>query len=65
MTAVADNAQANEVRVAGRVGDVLAESLSDVDVLLAGDVFYSAPMAERVNGFLRRTARAGVRGSGG
>jgi predicted nicotinamide N-methyase len=61
LSAVADNARANHVQVEGALRDVLMESLSDVDVLLAGDVFYSEQMAQRVDGFLRRAGRAGVR----
>ncbi len=61
LAAVARNAQANDVRVTAAPRDILADSLSDVDVLLAGDVFYSQQLAQRVSGFLRRASRAGVR----
>ena len=40
--------------------DILAGPLVDVDLVLAGDVFYSEAMADRVDGFLRRMARAGA-----
>ena len=61
LAAVADNARANGVRVEGIDRDVLSDELVDVDVVLAGDVFYSKAMADRVDAFLRRAMRAGMR----
>ena len=37
------------------------DMLADVDVLLAGDVFYSQPLADRAMPFLRRIQRSGIR----
>ena len=44
------------------LGDVLDEDLGPFDLVLAGDVFYSKLMADRMLTFLRRAARgdAGV-----
>jgi predicted nicotinamide N-methyase len=61
IAAVKENARANGVRVEGVARDILPEPLVDVDVVLAGDVFYSKAMADRVDGFLRRAVRAGAR----
>lgn len=61
--AVTRNAQANGVRVTCCLGDLLAEDafeMSSVDVVLAGDVFYSRDMAAAMLVFLRRAAASGV-----
>ena len=56
------NAERNGVAVEVREHDVLDEPLPpDVDVVLAGDVFYDATMAERVQPWLLAAARAGAR----
>lgn len=47
------NAEANGVSLVLQRGDVLDETL-DTDVVLAGDLFYERPLAERVLPFLRR-----------
>ncbi|MEH1013253.1 50S ribosomal protein L11 methyltransferase [Micromonospora sp. CPCC 206060] len=57
--AVALNAQANGVHVTCTDGDLL-DSVPQTDLLLAGDVFYDAPMAARVLPFLERTAASGA-----
>jgi predicted nicotinamide N-methyase len=49
------NAAANDLSVATHLGDLL-DSRVDVDVVLAGDVFYSRAMADRVFAFLRAAA---------
>jgi len=54
------NAEANEVYVEAAVSDVTQE-VPPVDVVLAGDVFYSKAMADRMLDFLRRAARTGAR----
>jgi predicted nicotinamide N-methyase len=61
LAAVKDNARANGVRIETVERDILPESVQDVDVVLAGDVFYSNAMADRVDAFLRRAMRAGTR----
>jgi predicted nicotinamide N-methyase len=54
------NAAANEVAVAVQLRDLL-DGPADADVLLAGDVFYSRDMAERVLAFLERARAHGTR----
>jgi predicted nicotinamide N-methyase len=61
LAAVRLNAQANGVDVASRGGDLLDGDPDGAEVVLAGDVFYSRDMAERVLRFLDRvTARGGL-----
>ena len=60
LAAVGANARTNGVEVVV-VGDVLAgDDPLDVDVILAGDVFYEQPMARRVEEFLDAAVAAGV-----
>ena len=57
------NAAANGVRMPGQVGlvgDVLDGDGEGADVVLAGDVWYSRPFAERVLGFLERARARGA-----
>jgi predicted nicotinamide N-methyase len=61
MAAIGLNARANNVAVAGTLGDILAGDAGDADVVLAGDVFYSKALAGRMLKFLRRAARGGAR----
>src|SRR5256885_1027395 len=58
VAAIALNAQANAVPVEVLGGDLLDGDPPDVDVVLAGDVFYSRDFARRVLTFLDK-ARAG------
>lgn len=58
--AISRNAAANGVAVTAMLGDILDRDADGADVVLAGDVFYSQPMADRVMPFLRRAARAGA-----
>jgi predicted nicotinamide N-methyase len=60
MAAIELNATANGVCVATQLADLL-DGTADADVVLAGDVFYSASMAGRVHAFLRRAVRDGAR----
>ncbi|MGW4467770.1 class I SAM-dependent methyltransferase [Micromonospora sp. NPDC004704] len=56
------NARANDVPVDITVADILDEDWAgDADLVLAGDVFYSQAMANRVLRFLLRAARGGAR----
>ncbi|MDD7920677.1 class I SAM-dependent methyltransferase [Actinomycetospora callitridis] len=58
--AIVLNAQANDVEI-DVVGDVLdADEPLDVDVVLAGDVFYEQPMARLVERFCDEAVAAGV-----
>ncbi|KJB93405.1 class I SAM-dependent methyltransferase [Skermanella aerolata] len=54
------NAEANEVAVRVVCDDIVGLPLPDIDVILAGDICYEKPMAERVIGWLRGLARNGV-----
>ncbi len=53
------NAIANHVQVAVLTGDLLDQSTSGWDVVLAGDICYEAAMTERFLGWLRRASRGG------
>jgi predicted nicotinamide N-methyase len=58
--AIVLNAQANDVEI-DVVGDVLdADEPLDVDVVLAGDVFYEQPMARHMERFCDEAVAAGV-----
>ena len=59
--AVELNARANRVRVGFSGRDVLDEPPPACDVLLAGDVSYEGPMAERMTAWLRAAAANGTR----
>jgi predicted nicotinamide N-methyase len=59
IAAIELNAHANGVSVDGFLGDVL-DTDAGADLVLAGDVFYSKVMADRVLTFLRRAARGGA-----
>lgn len=61
LTAVAMNARTNDVRVGVCEGDLLAGSGGDAEVVLAGDVFYSAELAGPMLAFLERAAARGAR----
>jgi predicted nicotinamide N-methyase len=61
VAAIAINAAANDATVTTILGDVLDGPTQAADVVLAGDVFYSRPMAERVLPFLRRARTGGAR----
>jgi predicted nicotinamide N-methyase len=56
LAAIVLNAHANDVAVDVRRGDLLDGDGDDAEVVLAGDVFYSQSMAERMLPFLRRAA---------
>lgn len=59
--AVELNARANGVRVGFVRRDLLHEEPPGVDVILAGDTWYEAPLAQRVLPWLRRAAEQGTR----
>jgi predicted nicotinamide N-methyase len=54
------NARANGVRIATIHRDVLDDAPPDVDVVLAGDTWYEASLAERVLPWLLRSRAAGI-----
>ena len=59
--AVGLNARANGVRVDASTADVLDdETPPDADVILAGDTWYEAAIAERMLPWLRRASDAGI-----
>ena len=59
LAAMALNAAANGVRIELVAGDLLGGT-ADADVVLAGDLFYERPLAERALAFLRRSTAAGA-----
>ncbi|BCB82590.1 methyltransferase [Phytohabitans flavus] len=59
LAAVAANASANAVTVAAVERDIL-DSAPDADVVLAGDVFYSREMAQRMMAYFQRAADGGA-----
>jgi predicted nicotinamide N-methyase len=59
-TAVRLNAALNEVHVETDAGDMLDGDAAGFDLVLAGDVCYERPMAERVTRWVRRLAARGV-----
>lgn len=60
-TAVAMNAAANDVAVTCQIADVLDLPPPDADVILAGDICYERPVAQRVMAWLAAAHRAGAR----
>jgi predicted nicotinamide N-methyase len=60
VAAIGLNARANGVPAPAIVGDVLDDDGAGADVVLAGDVWYSRPLAERVLGFLDRAVARGA-----
>jgi predicted nicotinamide N-methyase len=59
VAAVSINARVNRVRIAGNGEDLLDTAGGDTDLLLAGDIFYSAAMTARILPFLRRVIARG------
>ena len=60
VVAIGLNARANHYRIAVLPRDVLDEPPPDVDVVLAGDCWYEAALAERVLPWLQRVRAAGT-----
>jgi predicted nicotinamide N-methyase len=58
--AVGLNARANRQRVAASCGDALTAAPPEVDVILAGDCLYEAPLAERLLPWLRQVRTSGI-----
>jgi predicted nicotinamide N-methyase len=58
--AIGLNAAVNEVAVTVVLRDLLDEDGGEAEVVLAGDVFYEKPMADRVLPFLRRSRACGA-----
>ena len=58
--AMALNGRANRCRITVLHGDVLDDEPPDVDVILAGDCWYEARLAERVMPWLQRARTAGI-----
>ncbi len=59
--AVRLNAALNRVAVGFRPGDAIGDPLQGFDLVLAGDVFYERPLAERSLAWFRDLVRRGVR----
>jgi predicted nicotinamide N-methyase len=60
LVAIALNAAASDVAVAVNGDDLLDGDGGDAEVVLAGDVFYDAAMAERMLAFVERAAARGA-----
>lgn len=60
LAAIARNARLNGVRVDVARHDLTAAAPEEWDVVLAGDVCYERPMAERVTSWLRAAAKRGA-----
>lgn len=60
LAAIDLNARLNGVVVTALDRDVLDEAPGDWDTVLAGDLCYERPMADRVAGWIKSQARAGV-----
>ena len=60
LAAIVLNARLNDVVVTALDGDVLDEAPGDWDTVLAGDLCYERPMADRVAIWIKAQARAGV-----
>ena len=60
VVAIGLNARANHHRISIQARDVLDEPPPDVDVVLAGDCWYEAGLAERVLPWLQRVRAAGI-----
>jgi len=54
------NAALNDVEVAVGVGDVIGREIAPWDIVLAGDMCYERPLAERLTAWLRGLAKRGV-----
>jgi predicted nicotinamide N-methyase len=60
VAAIGLNARANRVRISTIHADVLEAAPPDADVVLAGDCWYEALLADRAIGWLRRARVAGA-----
>lgn len=60
VAAITVNARANRVTIDASGDDLLDSVGVDVDLVVAGDVFYNRPMAERMLPFLRRAVASGA-----
>lgn len=60
VAATALNARANGVRLASVSVDILDDEPPDADVILAGDAWYEARLADRVLDWLRRASARGI-----
>ena len=60
LSAIALNAEANGVEVKAVSADLVDRPLPGIDVVLAGDVCYEKPMADRVTAWLRGIAATGT-----
>ncbi len=60
IAAIALNAEANGLSIEAIQTDLLSGEPPDVDIILAGDVFYDRQLADRALPFLTRCASAGI-----
>ena len=61
LPAVALNAAANGVEIEARIEDITGEPPPEADVILAGDIFYEKPVADRVLAWLNVARERGTR----
>ncbi len=64
VAAIALNAAENDVDITIALGDLL-DGVADADIVLAGDVFYSRDMSQRVLSFLERSRKEALVGDPG
>lgn len=60
LAAISLNAEANGVEVKPVSVDLIGRDLPGIDIVLAGDVCYEKPMADKVTAWLRRIAATGT-----
>jgi predicted nicotinamide N-methyase len=60
LAALALNAAANGLTIAGAPADLTAEPPTEVDLVLVGDLFYERALARKATAFLDRCAKAGM-----
>ena len=60
LAALAMNAEANNLHLSITADNLIDQPLPEIDIILAGDICYERPMAERVTSWLRCRAAAGI-----
>jgi predicted nicotinamide N-methyase len=60
MIALGLNAMANDVRLAAVYGDAFTKPVSDIDLIVVGDLFYDHTLAEHATAFLDTCLNGGV-----
>ncbi|MEN3148880.1 50S ribosomal protein L11 methyltransferase [Neorhizobium sp. IRAMC:178] len=60
MSAIELNGEANQVEVSPMLGDLTSAALPEVDVVLAGDLFYEEELAAKITDCFDRCSRSGI-----